>query len=577
MFDDIQDSIDYQEHDHTLLVETLCELQSNNLQAKHEIQRQSKIILEHEEELKTLRLKYSESKNALLSQVEATCRRENEQKELEMKWKKFVERERSEYVNKNEKLMEQSKQLEDLRRQIQNEIDQKYKDKIESMDNEIQEQQTKRFQIKREFELYKVQQEIELESAVRNALNSNQNRITDESQMRNELAKFIENDSVITGELNKLKADLKESELLIGQAQTVEKALKSELDCARMENQKLKNDGLHLESQYEMKIQEQVDAIAALNSKYEMKCNDVKRLSQELSECKDLLKNRHDKIQGSEQELRKLKTILVDKEKEVAHIRFEMKEENQRSSSKIKNLVMVYQKEKDAILRQKHDLQLRLEEVERELYNSRNDFIKQKEESKRNFSTSLNDAIMKASVYEQRVLDLESALAVERNQSKIMKLQHERLNQTDQYEREVSSNECNSLQHSVKSKDDTIHHLEEELMKLRDSTISKDQEYTRVKEKLDETEDQVQNMRNTISSLSEDAKFSKMEAETLKKQLNNLVEKSMKEERRWKQRLDCEMKRSKGYKERCLEAHAREKLQKWNSLQENESLIDPSF
>ena len=137
MFDDISDSIDYQEHDHTLLVETLCELQSNNLQAKHELQRQSRIILEHEEELKTFRLKYNEAKSALLSQVEATCRRENEQKEIEMKWKMFLERERSEYFNNNQKLTEQSKQLEDLRKQIQNEIEQKYKDKIEYIEKEV--------------------------------------------------------------------------------------------------------------------------------------------------------------------------------------------------------------------------------------------------------------------------------------------------------------------------------------------------------------------------------------------------------------------------------------------------------
>ena len=71
---------------------------------------------------------------------------------------------------------------------------------------------------------------------------------------------------------------------------------------------KMKHDRLHLESQYEIKIQEYVDTMSALNSKYESKCNDARNLSQELSECKDLLKNRYDKIQSSEQELRKLST-----------------------------------------------------------------------------------------------------------------------------------------------------------------------------------------------------------------------------------------------------------------------------
>ena len=202
--------------------------------------------------------------------------------------------------------------------------------------------------------MYKVQKEIELDAAVRNALNSNETRISDESTLRNQLAKFIENDSIISVELNKLKSDLKESEQLIGQAQSVENALKSELEHVRNENQKMKHDRLYLESQYEIKIQEYVDTIASLNSKYESKCNDANNLSQELSECKDLLKNRYDKIQNSEQELRKLKTMLVDKEREVDHVRYEMKEEIQRSSFKIKNLVTVYQKEKDSILRQKH-------------------------------------------------------------------------------------------------------------------------------------------------------------------------------------------------------------------------------
>lgn len=68
-----------------------------------------------------------------------------------------------------------------------------------------------------------------------------------------------------------------------------------------------------------------------------------------------------------------------------------------------------------------------------------------------------------------------------------------------------------------------------------------------------------------------------MESETLKNQLDSLLEKSKKDERQWKQRLDHEVKRSKGYKERCLEAHAREKINKLNSLKENESLTDLSL
>ena len=55
------------------------------------------------------------------------------------------------------------------------------------------------------------------------------------------------------------------------------------------------------------------------------------------------------------------------------------------------------------------------------------------------------------------------------------------------------------------------------------------------------------------------------------------MEKSKKDERQWKQRLDHEVKRSKGYKERCLEAHAREKINKLNSLKEKESLTDLSL
>lgn len=425
--------------------------------------------------------------------------------------------------------------------------------------------------------MYKVQKEIELEAAVRNALNSNETRISDESTLKNQLAKFIENDSIIAAELNKLKSDLKESEQLIGQAQSVENAIKSELEHVRNENKKMKHDRLHLESQYEIKIQEYVDTIAALNSKYESKCNDAKNLSQELSECKDLLKNRYDKIQSCEQELRKLKSMFVDKEREVDHVRSEMKEEIQRSSFKIKNLVTVYQKEKDAILRQKHELHLRLEEVERELDNCRSDLLNREDQFKRDIATSLNDAKVKASTYEQRAMELEAMLVLERNQSAIAKLHNERLNQTDQYEREVTSKECSSLQHQVKSKDDTIQHLEKELCELRDSYVTKDKEYTRLKDKLDETEDKMEMMRNTISSLSEDAKFSKMEAETLKNQLDSLFEKSKKDERQWKQRLDYEVKRSKGYKERCLEAHAREKINKLNSLKENEPLTDLSF
>jgi chromosome segregation ATPase len=421
--------------------------------------------------------------------------------------------------------------------------------------------------------MYKVQKKIELEAAVKNVLNSN----PDESNLRNQIAKFIENDSVITGELNKLKSDLKESELLIDQAQTVEKAIKSELDRVLIENQKIKHDGMQLESQYEIKIQQYVDAIASLDSKYESKCNETKHLTQELNECKSILKDRYDKIQSSEQEIRKLKTILIDREREIAHVRSEMKEESQRSSFKIKNLVAVYQKEKDAILRQKHDLQLRLEEVERELDSSRSNLTNQKEEFKRSCAASLNDAVMKASIYEQRTLELEQALILEKNQSYVAKLHQERINQKDRYECEFSSNECSSLQHQVKCKDDTIHNLEQEVIKLRESTIAKDKEITKGKEKMEETEDQVEIMRNTMSSLSEDAKLSKMEAQSLKKQLNSLMEKSKKDERQWKQRLDCEVKRSKGYKERCLEAHAREKLKKWNALKENETLTDLSF
>lgn len=57
-----------------------------------------------------------------------------------------------------------------------------------------------------------------------------------------------------------------------------------------------------------------------------------------------------------------------------------MKEEIQRSSFKIKNLVTVYQKEKDSNLRQKHELHLRLEEVERELDNCRCDLLNKDDE-----------------------------------------------------------------------------------------------------------------------------------------------------------------------------------------------------
>lgn len=125
-------------------------------------------------------------------------------------------------------------------------------------------------------------------------------------------------------------------------------------------------------------------------------------------------------------------------------------------------------------------------------------------------SISLNDAKVKAPIYEQRAMELEATLLLERNQNMIVKLHKERVNQTDQYEREVFTKECSSLQHQVKPKDDTIQHLKEELYKLRDSYIAKDKEYTRLKDKMDETEDQwLQMMRNTISSLSEDAFFSK--------------------------------------------------------------------
>lgn len=86
--------------------------------------------------------------------------------------------------------------------------------------------------------MYKVQKEIELDAAVRNALNSNEIRISDESTIRNQLANFIENDSIIAVELNKLKSDLKESEQLIRQTQSVENAIKAELEHVRNENQK---------------------------------------------------------------------------------------------------------------------------------------------------------------------------------------------------------------------------------------------------------------------------------------------------------------------------------------------------
>lgn len=86
--------------------------------------------------------------------------------------------------------------------------------------------------------MYKVQKEIELDAAVRNALNSNEIRISDESTIRNQLANFIENDSIIAVELNKLKSDLKESEQLIRQTQSVKNVIKAELEHVRNENQK---------------------------------------------------------------------------------------------------------------------------------------------------------------------------------------------------------------------------------------------------------------------------------------------------------------------------------------------------
>ena len=72
----------------------------------------------------------------------------------------------------------------------------------------------------------------------RNALNSNEIRISDESTIRNQLANFIENDSIIAVELNKLKSDLKESEQLIRQTQSVKNVIKAELEHVRNENQK---------------------------------------------------------------------------------------------------------------------------------------------------------------------------------------------------------------------------------------------------------------------------------------------------------------------------------------------------
>lgn len=126
-----------QEHDHTLLLETICELKTSNVYTKEELRKQSKRLLEYEDELKTLRLKYEESKQRLLSQVETTCRREDELQQMDTAWRCLIENERIERSKMNQELIEHTKQLEDWKRNIQMETEQKYAAQIDSLMNEV--------------------------------------------------------------------------------------------------------------------------------------------------------------------------------------------------------------------------------------------------------------------------------------------------------------------------------------------------------------------------------------------------------------------------------------------------------
>lgn len=425
--------------------------------------------------------------------------------------------------------------------------------------------------------MFRVQKEVELEAAIRNQTVTNESRVSEDSTLKLQIAKFIESDALVRAEMNKVRSDLKRSEIAIRQSTVLENELKSQLETLQDENKRLKRDKSQVESQYEIKIQELTETVAVLNSKLESKCHDIKHTNQELSDCKNLVKSRNEKIQCLEDDLKKAKMNVVERERDISQLKEEYKDATEKGNFKTKNLIALSQKEKDSILRQKHDLQLRLQELERELEMCRTDKENKVEELKRSLGTALNDSLLKHSKCEQRVTDLENTMALENRKNQVQKAKWESFQQEKQYEVDIALTECHSLRHSLKCKEDIIQTMEHDLSNLGENMVGKEKDHHILLDQWQEAQDQIMTLENTIASTSGDARQSKLEVENLKAQLNHHTEKTKRSEQEWKRRLEAEMKRSRGYKEQCLEAHAREKLKKLNLPQEQEAWVNQSF
>ncbi|GMH93222.1 hypothetical protein TrST_g7313 [Triparma strigata] len=570
-----QQSVQYQE-----LLSTISELQldlQRTVGLASKLKNENAGVRKNYEEIKSAlvrtRQRYSDTRTALLEQMEASAQKESSIESAITKWKSQLDGRTKELEALQAKLAPQDLDL--LRIKLQEELETTHAARLSAIDGEVDKWRQMFFKVRREYELCRTEYEQFTVNSSNDIEAAHEQRRAEVASLQRALVKATKNDGKDVNQA--LSEEVQKLERRLSEQAVIEEDLRREVVEVRAEKEKEELARHEFVSSFQAELAEQHSRLAQLEADKDALTRSVASLNSENSRLKAATKEAQILCDSAQAESVRARKILTDREKDLI-------DEKAKTQSEVAKSRRIFELEReelqnsiDALRRAKAEAEEHSMSLGTELQNAKRAVVTGEDKARREAReqlTILQQQIEKLENENLRLEDAKKRLAVEHasNVSRLSRECEAARSDCQRIAREKEALAARSAgladkqemyKSSASESEEEKARLERQAKEYKSKARSLEKELADAKvanadltRRLENTNADVSRLSNALDKTREEHLVAITDLKkTIQKDREVLKEKLKQEVAKYKSKLAKEQRKSAAYKEKAMEAH----------------------